>query len=577
MKLRLINRRYKIYSGQTTPCYLFGILNLMLGVRMEKVEEKNAGQEEVKVEIIEEPAVQEVETDQNQKIEENAQVIETEIPEQDTEVEAAQEDATETPEPVESVEVEEIATKTDTVKAGFEDEQLEQLLEESLGKLKILQLGDKVEGEIINITDSFIFVSLGGKRDAYAEKVDYLDKDGNITCKVGETLSGYVVKYTETETVIAKSLVSVNKRVLKEAFEEEIPVNGKVTAFTKGGFIVDVSGVRTFCPKSHIDSKRAVDVKLYVGKNYDFRIIDFKDNGRDIVVSRRAILDEEINKQKKATLEKLELGAVVNGRVVRLTNFGAFVDLGGIEGLLHISELSWIRVESPSELLNIGDEMDVKIIKLQGEKISLSTKALQENPFIAAVLELKEGDVTSCKILRNLPFGSFVEIKPGVEGLIPISELSMGRRINHPSEIVKEGDLVEAQIMKINSEDKKISLSLKALQPDPWASIYDYVSVNDVVNGVIENIVDFGAFIRVKDGITGLMPSSKIKLAGLKLDKSNVGEEIKIRVVNIDESGKRISLEPSELPESEVEGNSDWKKYGKDRSQASESTFADLL
>ncbi|KQC05529.1 MAG: hypothetical protein APR54_08180 [Candidatus Cloacimonas sp. SDB] len=472
---------------------------------------------------------------------------------------------------------EEIKTGLENPQAGFEDEQLEQLLEESLGNIKNLQVGDKVEGEILNITDSFIFVSLGGKRDAYAEKVDYLDKEGNLPYNIGDQLSGYVVKYTETETFISKSLVAVNIRVLKEAFENEIPVSGKVTAFTKGGFIVNVSGVRAFCPKSHIDARKAVDVKLYVGKNYDFRIIDFKENGRDIVVSRKVILAEEIEKKKEETLAELKENSVVKGKVVRLTNFGAFIDLGGIEGLLHISELSWARVESPSELLNIGDEIDVQIIKIQGEKISLSVKSLQENPFESTVKELKEGDNVNCRVLRNLPFGSFVEIKPGVEGLIPISELSLGRRINHPSEVLNEGDLVEAQILRIDSENKKISLSLKALQPDPWENIHEFVNENDVVNGVIENIANFGAFIKIKDGVTGLMPASKIKLAGIKLDKSNIGEELKIRVINIDEKSKRISLEPSELPETGGKGQDDWKKYGKDKSQESESAFEDLL
>ncbi len=248
---------------------------------MEKVEEKKVGQKENIEETIVEPAVEAEKQVENPKIEEINETTESEAVEVAVEPEVkeiveeavVQETAQEIEENPAEVAVTEETQKTEadtsSINAGFEDEQLEQLLEESLGNIKNLQLGDKVEGEIINITDSFIFVSLGGKRDAYAEKVDYLDKEGNVTCKVGDTLSGYVVKYTETETFIAKSLVSVNKRVLKEAFEEEIPVNGKVTAFTKGGFIVDVSGVRTFCPKSHIDTKKAVDVKLYVGKNYD--------------------------------------------------------------------------------------------------------------------------------------------------------------------------------------------------------------------------------------------------------------------------------------------------------------------
>ncbi len=439
--------------------------------------------------------------------------------------------------------------------------QFEQLLEESLVNIKNLEIGDKVEGEIINITDSYIFVSLGGKRDAYTEKIDYLDKDGKLPFRVGDTLSGYVVKYTETETCIAKSLVSVSKRVLKEAFEEQIPVSGKVVSFTKGGFIINISGVRAFCPKSQMDLKRIQDVKQYQGKNYDFIIMEFKNNGRDIVASRRIILEVENEKIKKEIIDKLEIDSVIMGKVTRLTNFGAFIDLGGIEGLLHISQFSWARIDSPSEVLNIGDMIKAKVIKMSGEKISLSMKALQENPFDIALNELKVGDIINCRVLRNLPFGSFVEIKPGVEGLIPISELTMGRRITHPSEIVNEGEFIEAQIMKINPEERKISLSLKALQPDPWDDIDEIFTENDIVSGTIENSANFGIFIKLKEGLVGLMPSSKIKLAGIKLDKSNVGEEFNVRIVRIDKDNRRISLEPTNLPESVVEGKDDWHKY----------------
>lgn len=457
-----------------------------------------------------------------------------------------------------------------------EGEEFEQLLEESLGRIREIQIGDKVEGEIINITDSYIFVSLGGKRDAYAEKIDYVDKDGNLSCAPGDILSGYVVKYTDTETLIAKSLVSVSKSVLKEAFEEKIPVSGKVVAFTKGGFIVDVSGVRAFCPKSQMDNRKILDVKQFINNVYDFRIIDFRDFGRDIVVSRRIIQDEAMEKLKKETMEKVQLGAVLRGKVTRLTNFGAFLDLGGIEGLLHISEISWARVLSPSEALNLGDEVDVQVIKIDGDKISLSMKTLQENPFSTLIQDLKVGDRINCRILRNLPFGSFVEIKPGVEGLIPISEISLGRRINHPSEIVQEGDLVEAQIMKISPDEQKISLSMKALQPDPWDEIALDVNENDIFTGFIENVMNFGVFVKLKDGIVGLMPASKIKMAGLKIDKGNIGEEIKVRIVNIDSSSRRISLEPSDLPESTIQAKDDWRQYRYDKNKGEDNPFSDL-
>ncbi|MDP8267470.1 MAG: S1 RNA-binding domain-containing protein [Candidatus Tenebribacter davisii] len=446
-------------------------------------------------------------------------------------------------------------------------ENFEQMLEDTLVNIKQLEIGDKVSGEIINITDSYIFVSLGGKRDVYADKQDYIDDSGKLLVKKGDTLEGYVVKDTDTETLIAKSLVSVNLNILHDAFDEKIPVNGKVQSMTKGGYIIDISGIKAFCPISHIDDKIVIEPKKFMNESYDFRIIDFKDKGRNIVVSRKKVLDAKKKKLRKEILKQLEVDTVVDGVVTRLTNFGAFIDIGGVDGLLHISQFSWGHIDSPSEILNIGDTIKAKVIKIKGEKISLSMKALQENPVDAALQELNEGDILTCKVVRNLSFGSFVEIKPGVEGLIPISELSRGRRINNPSEVVKEGDIVEAQILKINLENKKVSLSLKALQPDPWDVINETINESDIVTGVIENVVNFGAFIKVSDGLTGLLPASKIKIAKIELDSKNVGEEIKVRVVKIDKEARRISLEPSDMPESFEEDRNSWRKYKKEKKQ----------
>jgi small subunit ribosomal protein S1 len=446
-------------------------------------------------------------------------------------------------------------------------ENFEQMLEDTLVNIKQLEIGDKISGEVINITDSYIFVTLGGKRDVYAEKQDYTNKSGELSYKVGDTLEGYIVKDTETETLIAKSLVSVNLSILQDAFEEKIPVNGKVQSMTKGGYIIDISGIKAFCPISHIDDKIVIEPKKFMNKTYDFRIIDFKDKGQNIVVSRKKILEVEKKKLRKEILKKLEIDSIVDGVVTRLTNFGAFIDIGGIDGLLHISQFSWGHIESPSEILNIGDVIKAKVIKIKGDKISLSMKALQENPVDAVLRELTEGEILTCKVVRNLSFGSFVEIKPGVEGLIPISELSRGRRINNPSEVVNEGDIIEAQILKINLDDKKISLSLKVLQPDPWDIINETINEGDVVSGVIENVVNFGAFIKISDGLTGLLPASKIKIAKIDLDSKNVGEEFKVRVVKIDKAAKRISLEPTTMPESFEDDKDGWHKYKKEKKQ----------
>jgi len=483
-------------------------------------------------------------------------VVEAPVIEAETVVEKPADEAEEV-----EVQSEEVSENVEETVEETEESSFEHMLEESLANIQQLDVGDKVSGEILNITDSYIFVSLGGKRDVYAEKADYKDKKGNLNYKIGDNLKGYVVKYSETETLIAKSLLSVNLRVLEEASEDKIPIRGKVTSLTKGGYNIDISGIRVFCPLSHIDGKLVVDPQQYVSETYDFRIIDFKDNGRNIVVSRRVILDEEKDKIKLETLAKLSIGAVVQGVVTRLTSFGAFVDLGGVDGLLHISQFSWTHIESPSDVLNIGDKIEAKIIKLKGEKISLSMKALQENPLDKAFEELQAGDIVKCKVLRNLPFGSFVEIKSGVEGLIPISELARGRRVATPSEIVSEGDVVEAQILKVDQDKRKISLSLKELQPDPWDSISQDFAENDVVAGIVENVATFGAFIRIKDGVTGLLPNVKLKAAGEKLDKANVGQEYKVRIVKIDMNEKRISLEPTNMPESVYETKDDWNKY----------------
>lgn len=498
-------------------------------------------------------------------VEEKTSAVETEI-EEESAVEPEVEEETTMTETEEIFETaEQVEEETGELFADTEEEteesSFEHMLEESLANIQQLEVGDKVNGEILNITDSYIFVSLGGKRDAYAEKVDYKDKKGNLNYKVGDILKGYVVKYSETETLIAKSLLAVNMSVLEEAYEGKIPIRGKVTSLTKGGYNVDISGIRVFCPLSHIDGKLVVDPQQYVSETYDFRIIDFKDNGRNIVVSRRAILDEEKDRIKLETLANLHIGSVVQGVVMRLTSFGAFVELGGIEGLLHISQFSWTHIDSPSDVLNIGDTIEAKVIKLKGEKVSLSMKALQENPLDKAFEELQAGDIVKCKVLRNLPFGSFVEIKSGVEGLIPISELARGRRVANPSEVISEGDMVEAQILKVDKDKRKISLSLKGLQPDPWDNLDKELAVNDIVNGIVENVANFGAFIKIRDGVTGLLPNVKLKAAGDKLDKNNIGQEYKVRIVKIDMAEKRISLEPSIMPESVFEAKDDWNKY----------------
>jgi len=451
-----------------------------------------------------------------------------------------------------------------------EDDDYDELLEKSLAGITDHQIGDKVTGEIINITDSYIFVTLGGKRDAYSDKSEFTDKKGELKYKVGDNLTGYISKYSDTETCISRSLIGVNLHILREAYEQKIPVAGKVISMIKGGLLVDVSGIRAFCPLSQISNKMVPDYKVYLSNDYDFRVIDFTEKGKNIVLSRRAILEESEKQQKEMTLSKIQIDDIIKGKVVRLTNFGAFIDIGGLEGLLHISEFAHRRVESPSDMVNIGEEVEAKIIRLKGDKVSLSFKAMTPDPTDLVLAELEEGSVIKCRVLRNLPFGSFVEIQPGVEGLIPISEMDRNRRVVNANDILTPGDIVEVQVLKVRATERKVSLSLKALQPDPWETIDDVIRVNDVIEGVIENVANFGTFIKISEGVTGLLPNSKMKIANLNYTKENIGETVKIRVSRVDIESKRISLEPTDMPETERKdsrdgGGGDWRSYKHDK------------
>ena len=443
------------------------------------------------------------------------------------------------------------------------NESFEDLLEQSLDNVQNYNVGDEVEGEIINISDKYIFISLGAKRDAYADIKEYQNKKGKLTYKVGDKIKGYIVKSDDSETVVAKSIDAVNRHLLKDAYEEHIPIKGKVTSIIKGGFRIEISGIRAFCPISQMDVKVVTDPNIYINNMYDFEIIDLDESGKNIVLSRKKLLERELAEEKAQMLNELQVGDIKKGVVTRLTNFGAFVNMGPIEGLIHISEFDWNRVDSPSDVLKIGDEIEAKVIRIKGDKVSLSLKALKPDPYDVAFEEIHVGDVVTCKVLRNLPFGSFVEIKPGVEGLIPVSEIVRGRRITRPDEILKIGDMIEAKIQKIDKGQKKISLSVKALLPDPWDSIENEFSEGEIVNGVIENIMNFGAFVKIKDGITGLLPKSKISLTKMELTKNDIGKEISLRIAKIDTTNKKISLEPTEMPETVHTKKEDWKKYKK--------------
>jgi small subunit ribosomal protein S1 len=345
--------------------------------------------------------------------------------------------------------------------------------EAGVKRTKRPKVGDVVTGKIISLGKDTVFVDLGGKAEGTLERAQVSDTEGKLLVKVGDTIEARVSSDAGGVYALRVKLGrgAEARADLQQAAELGIPVEGLVTEVVKGGLSVDVVGVRGFCPASQIDNRFVEDLATYVGQRLTFRITRYEP--RNLVLSRRALLEEEQGKRAVETRKKLAPGLVIRGKVVGFKPFGAFVDIGGIEGMLHVSELGYSRVDKPEDVLALGQELDVVILKIEpgtgtgragekGERISLSIKALAADPWNDATARLVEGQRVKGTITRLQPFGAFVEIAPSVEGLVHVSELGAGRRINHPKEVVAVGQAVEAVVLAIDHEKRRLSLSLAA-------------------------------------------------------------------------------------------------------------------
>ena len=325
------------------------------------------------------------------------------------------------------------------------------------------RIGDVISGKVISVGQTSVFVDVGGKAEGQLDRSQVSDSEGKLLVKVGDTVEARV---TGDEGGVLSLRVKLGGRgpevraELQQAAELGIPVEGVVTEVVKGGVSVDVAGVRGFCPASQIDARFVDDLSTYVGQRLSFRITRYEP--RNLVLSRRALVEEEKQKLAVETRKRLEPGAVLRGKVISFKPFGAFVDVGGIEGMLHVSELGHQRVERPEDVLSVGQELDVAVLKVEGDRISLSLKALANDPWRDATASLAEGQRVKGTITRLQPFGAFVEIAPAVEGLVHISELGANRRINHPKEVVSVGQEVEAVVLSLDHEKRRLSLSMSA-------------------------------------------------------------------------------------------------------------------
>jgi small subunit ribosomal protein S1 len=384
----------------------------------------------------------------------------------------------------------------------FEDEDLEKknssaefaaLLNESFKKpQKKLSVGDKIRGEILMIGKEEVFVSTGTMNDGTVSRRDLIDKEGNLTHKVGDVLDLFVTQVRGTEISLSTNKTSKNlSDDIEDAFDKMIPVEGRVVEVIKGGVRVSIHGKLAFCPISQLDLGRVETGEEFVGKKLEFLITKFTGGGRDIVVSRKRVLQEQRGLSEVTFSEERKEGTVVSGKVKRVDTFGAFVEVApGVEGLLHVSEMAWSRVEDPNEIVKVGQDVVVKILKTENKdgklRISLSLKQVGPTPWENLPPQVKEGAVVEGKVTRCMKFGAFVEIAPGIEGLIPLSEMSYTQRVMRSDEIIKEGEKVVVKIKEVHPETKRVSLSLKDAGEDPWAMAETKFPVGSIHSGKIE-------------------------------------------------------------------------------------------
>jgi len=422
-----------------------------------------------------------------------------------------------------------------------------------------VHVGDKIKGEIIAIGKDTVFVDTGTKIDGVVEIEELLDADRNLNYKVGDTLELYVMSIRSGGITLSRAISGIGgDHILREAFEKAVPIEGKVKAQVKGGFEIELIKRRAFCPISQIDLKYVNAPEDYIGKGFEFIITEFEEGGKNIVVSRKALLEQEQQKIKESFYRGLVVGAVVGGRVAKLMPFGAFIELApGVEGMVPISEMGWSRTEKTEDILAVGQEIKAKIIAVSGEKITLSLKQVSADPWDTVLDRYKTGDRLRGKVTRLSHFGAFVELEPGIEGLVHISEMSYRKRVNKPEEVVSPGDFVSVMVKDIDAAKKRVSLSIKEAEGDPWVDIASRYPIGSVFEGALEKKEKFGWFIALEPGVTGLLPKSRLDKAPEpgELDKLKPGMTLKIKVEEINTAERKMTLDMAET------GEENWRQY----------------
>jgi small subunit ribosomal protein S1 len=436
------------------------------------------------------------------------------------------------------------------------EKSFEELLKESEMNVGAeLQVGDRVRGPIIKVGRDLVYVDTGTKTDGVVEKEELEDEEGRLTLQEGDTVELFVVSREGSEIRLARSLGAGGGGLehLQQAMQRSIPVEGKVKQTCKGGFRVRLMGRTGFCPMSQIDIRPVQDPEIFVGESFRFLISRIEESGRNIVVSRRELLEREQAEALESFAQSVSPGDILQGTVSRLAPYGAFVRVEpGIEGLVHVSEMSWSRNVSPEEIAAPGDAVSVKLLSLEDQgrgkvRMELSMKQTRADPWQDAATRYEPGTVVEGTVTRTAPFGAFVEVEPGIEGLVHVSEISYLKRVNKPDEEVSPGDRVQVAVKGVDPESRRMSLSMREARGDPWEGVAERYAAGQVVEGRVEKREDFGLLVQLEPGVVGLVPASMLNASPeASLDRKKPGDPVSVSIESVDPEKRRITLAPSD-------------------------------
>ena len=417
--------------------------------------------------------------------------------------------------------------------------------------------GEIVQGTVVAVQRDNVVIDIGGKSEGMIALSEFADAAGNVSVKAGDRIDVYIESRENDDGLVMLSKEKADKMKvwdeISSACERDELIEGTISQRVKGGLSVTIrGGVKAFLPGSQVDLRPIRNLDKLIGQTYQFKVIKFNKKRGNIVLSRRVLLEKERDQIKTKTLETLEEGKVVRGVIKNITEYGAFVDLGGIDGLLHITDMSWGRVNHPNEVFQVGDEVTVKVLKYnpETERVSLGLKQTQEDPWNHAEEAYPPGKKVHGKVMSITDYGAFVELEPGVEGLIHVSEMSWTKKVKHPSKLLEVGQALDCQVLEVDAKSKRISLGLKQLEPDPWTLFTEKYHPGDKIGGKVRSITDYGVFIGIEEGVDGMVHKSDLSWTAKvnnPADMFHKGDDVEAIILSINHDEKKVSLGVKQL------------------------------